>query len=93
MVSNGSDSVVESQNWRCDQMRARRLTMTAAAFGVIAAPSAIAVISAAPASADPGACVQGPWGVASACVDVPWVDHWVDVDVDRPRWHDGGDDD
>jgi hypothetical protein len=74
-------------------MKAQKFTTAALAFGVIAAPPLIAVISAAPASADPGACVQGPWGVASACVDVPWVDHWVDADFDGPRWHDRGDDD
>jgi hypothetical protein len=43
-------------------MGAPRLTTAAAALGVIAAPPLIAVIGAAPASADPGACVRGPWG-------------------------------
>jgi hypothetical protein len=54
--------------------------------GVLASPLMFAVAGAGQASADPGLCVSGPLGYASACVDVPGVNVWYD----GPRWHDNG---
>ena len=51
------------------------LGKTAVGLGAVAAPVVFAVAGAGQASADPGICVSGPWGYASACVDGPgWVD-------------------
>ena len=62
-----------------------RLGKTAAGLGAVAAPLVFAVAGAGQASADPGICVNGPWGVASACVNGPgWVD-W------GPHWNGGWD--
>ena len=60
------------------------LGKTAAGVGAVAVPVVFAVAGAGQASADPGICVNGPWGFASACVNGPgWVDWWL------PHW-DGG---
>ncbi len=58
------------------------------AIGVIAAavPLGFATAVAAPASAGPNLCVSGPYGYASACVDVPGVNVWYD----GPRGHGKG---
>ncbi len=59
------------------------LGKTAAGLGAVAAPVVFAVIGAGQASADPGVCVNGPWGYASACINEPgWVD-W------NPHWNGG----
>ena len=56
------------------------LGKTAAGLGAAAVPMVFAVAGAGHAAADPGICVSGPWGYASACVNGPgWVDwgpHW-----------------
>ena len=63
------------------------LGKTAAALGAVAVPMVLAVAGAGHASADPGICVNGPFGVASACVNGPgWIDWW------RPHWNGGWDD-
>jgi hypothetical protein len=60
------------------------LGKTAAGMGAVAVPVVFAVAGAGQASADPGICVNGPWGFTSACVNGPgWIDWW------RPHW-DGG---
>ena len=60
------------------------LGKTAAGLGAVAVPMVFAVAGTGQASADPGICVNGPWGFASACVNGPgWVDWW------RPHWDDG----
>ena len=59
------------------------LGKTAAGVGAVAVPVVFAIAGSGQASADPGICVNGPWGVASACINAPgWID-W------RPGW-DGG---
>lgn len=51
------------------------LGKTAAGVGAVAAPIVFAVAGAGQASADPGFCVNGPWGFTSACINGPgWVD-------------------
>ena len=51
------------------------LGKTAAGLGAAAVPVVFAVAGAGQASADPGICVNGPWGFASACVNgTGWVD-------------------
>ena len=51
------------------------LGKTAAGLGAAAVPVVFAVAGAGQASADPGICVSGPWGYASACINGPgWVD-------------------
>ncbi|HZN80968.1 MAG TPA: hypothetical protein VFC01_14980 [Mycobacterium sp.] len=58
----------------------------AAGLGAVAVPVVFAVAGAGQASADPGVCVTGPWGFASACINGPgWVD-W------SPQWNGGWDD-
>src|SRR5258707_8623143 len=56
------------------------LGKTAVGLGAVAVPVVFAVAGAGQASADPGICVSGPWGYASACINGPgWVDwgpHW-----------------
>ena len=58
------------------------LGKTAAGLGAAAVPVVFAVAGAGQASADPGICVNGPWGYASACVSGPG---WVDWDP-GPNW-------
>lgn len=59
------------------------LKKTAAGLGAVTVSVVLAVAGAGQASADPGICVTGPWGWASACVNGPgWV-NW------GPNW-DGG---
>ena len=54
------------------------LGKTAAGLGAVAVPVVFAVAGAGQASAEPGFCINGPWGYASACVNGPgWVD-WGD---------------
>ncbi|MGV9801030.1 hypothetical protein ACWDTP_23580 [Mycobacterium sp. NPDC003449] len=68
--------------------------MLAAALGAVAVPMGIAVAGAAPAPADPGLCVSGPYGYAQACVEAPgWHDDWYDGPRWRGGWHDGDGDD
>ena len=51
------------------------LGKTAVGLGAVAVPVVFAVAGAGQASADPGICVSGPWGYASACINRPgWVD-------------------
>ena len=44
------------------------LGKTAVGLGAVAVPVVFAVAGAGQASADPGVCVSGPWGYASACI-------------------------
>lgn len=61
------------------------LGKTAAACGALAVPVVFAVAGAGQAAADPGACVSGPYGYASVCVDGPgWVDWNPGVDWGPP---------
>ena len=61
------------------------LGKTAVGLGAVAMPVVFAVAGAGQASADPGICVSGPWGYASACINGPgWVD-W------GPHWNGGWD--
>ena len=61
------------------------LGKTAAGLGAVAVPVVFAVAGAGQAVADPGICVTGPWGYASACVDGPgWVDWNPGVNWDSP---------
>jgi hypothetical protein len=69
---------------------AKMLWNASLGIGVVAMPLIIGVAGAAPASADPGLCVTGPFGYAQACVEVPgWHGDWYD----GPRWRDGWHDD
>ena len=56
------------------------LGKAAMGLGAVALPVVLAVAGAGQASADPGWCVSGPFGYASACLNTPgWVDggpHW-----------------
>ena len=56
------------------------LTKAVVGLGAAALPVVFVVAGAGQAAADPGVCVSGPWGYASACVNGPgWVDwgpHW-----------------
>lgn len=62
---------------------------TLAGVGALVVPLGIAVVAAAPASANPDLCVGGPYGVAYACVDTPgWVD-WYDGPRGRGHWKHG----
>ena len=66
---------------------ARMLRAAVVGLGAVAVPVVIGVAGTAPASADPGLCVTGPFGYAQACVDVPgWHGGWYD----GPRWRSGG---
>ena len=57
------------------------LGKAAVGLGAVAVPLVFAVAAAGQAPADPGVCVSGPWGYASACINGPgWVD-W------GPHWH------
>jgi hypothetical protein len=68
------------------------LDKAAVGLGAVALPVVFAVAGAGQASADPGWCVSGPFGYASACLNAPgWVGDWGDVGWDN-GWH-GGDDD
>ena len=60
------------------------LGKTAAGLGAVAVPVAFAVAGAGQASANPGICVSGPFGYATACLDTPGWAGWY-----GPRW-DGG---
>jgi hypothetical protein len=65
----------------------------AAGLGAVAVPVVFAVAGAGQAAADPGFCVSGPWGNASACINGPgWVDwpHW-NGGWDHHGWEDGDD--
>jgi hypothetical protein len=67
----------------------RILRKAAAGLGALAVPVVFAVAGAGQASADngPGACVSGPFGYASACLNWPgWVDWGVPY---WGGWHDG----
>ena len=44
------------------------LGKAAVGLGAVAVPVVFAVAAAGQAPADPGVCVSGPWGYASACV-------------------------
>ncbi len=59
------------------------LGKAAAGLGAVAVPVVFAVAGAGQASADPGWCVSGPFGYASACLNVPG---WVGWDG---GWHNG----
>ena len=65
----------------------------AVGLGALAVPVVFTVAGAGQASADDGrgACVTGPFGYTSACLNLPgwWVPHW---DGWGPGWH-GGDGD
>jgi len=51
------------------------LGKAAVGLGAVAVPLVFAVAGAGQAPADPGVCVSGPWGYASACINGPgWVD-------------------
>jgi hypothetical protein len=56
----------------------KMIRRSAVAVTAAALPLAFATVIAAPASASPGLCVSGPYGYASACVDVPGVNVWYD---------------
>lgn len=76
--------------------RVKSLGMVAAGLGAVAVPMGIAAAGAAPASADPGLCVSGPFGYAYACVDAPrWHGDWYDGPGWRGGWYgdDQGEDD
>ena len=61
------------------------LGKAAVGLGAVAVPVVFAVAGAGQASADPGWCVSGPFGYASACLNTPgWVD-W------GPHWNGGWD--
>jgi hypothetical protein len=68
------------KDWRRGMTWSGILGKTAAGLGAVAVPMVFAVAGAGQASADPGVCVSGPWGYASACLNGPgWVDwgpHW-----------------
>lgn len=71
----------------------KRLGKLAVGVGVVAVPIGIATAGAGSASADPGLCVNGPYGYAQACVDVPgWYNGWYDGPRWRDGWHGGGND-
>jgi hypothetical protein len=57
----------------------------AAGLFALAVPLVIVVGGAAPASADPGLCVGGPFGYVDACVQGPGWGDWHG----GPWWHDG----
>ena len=47
---------------------------TAVGLGAVAVPMVFAAAGAGQASADPGICVSGPFGYASACLNTPgWI--------------------
>ena len=61
----------------------------AASLSALTVASGIAAAGAAPASADPEVCVDGPFGYAYACVRGPgWVD-WPGYWEDDQGWHRG----
>jgi hypothetical protein len=60
------------------------LGKTAVGLGAVAVPVVFAVTGAGQASADPGFCVSGPFGYASACLNTPGWIGWY-----GPHW-DGG---
>jgi hypothetical protein len=62
----------------------RRLAVGAS---VLAAPAVFAMSGAGQASADPDLCVSGPYGYASACVEVPGIQVWYDDGPRGPKWH------
>ncbi|MGY4653968.1 hypothetical protein [Mycobacterium sp. URHB0021] len=69
------------------------LGKTAVAVGAVAVPVVFAVAGAGHASANPGWCISGPFGYASACLDVPVWGGWNQWDGGwRNGWY-GGDDD
>ncbi|MEW2482627.1 hypothetical protein AB0876_23850 [Mycobacterium sp. NPDC049093] len=75
--------------------RLKKLGIIAAGLGAVAVPIGT-VAGAGSASADPGLCVNGPYGYAQACVDVPgWYNGWYDGPRWRGGWHgdDQGEDD
>ncbi len=74
-------------------IRSKILGKTAAGLFAVVTPLGIAVGGAASASADPGLCVNGPFGYAQACVQAPgWVG-WYDGPQWRGGWgHGDGDD-
>jgi hypothetical protein len=70
-------------------IRLKILGKAATGLGAVAVPLGIAVAGAAPASANPDVCVNGPFGYAHACVQTPgWVG-WPGYWYDGPRWHGG----
>ena len=55
----------------------KMLGKTAVGLGAVAVPVVFALAGAGQASADPGFCVTGPFGYASACLNAPgWV-NWA----------------
>ena len=63
----------------------RILEKTALGLGAAALPLLFAAAGAGQAAADPGICVTGPAGYASACVDAPeWVGWYPGVDWGPP---------
>ena len=57
------------------------LGKAAVGLGAVAVPVVFAVAAAGQAPADPGVCVSGPFGYASACLDTPGWIGWY-----GPRW-------
>ena len=66
--------------------RSGMLGKAAVALGAVAVPVVFAVAGAGQASADPGWCVSGPFGYASACLNAPG---WVDWNGWDGGWHNG----
>ena len=70
--------------------RWKNLGIIATGLGALAVPIGVSVAGAGSATADPGLCVNGPFGYAQACVDGPgWNNGWYD----GPRWRGGWDGD
>jgi hypothetical protein len=74
--------------------RSEILGKAAAGLGAVAVPVVFAVAGSGQASADPGWCVSGPFGYASACLNVPvwggwnvWNGGWDNGRHDG--WHEG----
>lgn len=74
-------------------IRLKILGKVAAGLVALVVPLGIAIGGGPPASADPGACVSGPFGYAYACVQTPGWIGWPGYWDYGPRWHDGGGDD
>jgi hypothetical protein len=67
-------------------IRSKILAKAAIGLCAVVAPMAIAIGGAASASADPGWCVSGPFGYASACLQAPGWAPWYG----GPGWYGGG---
>ena len=69
-------------------MPSKILVNVAVTLGAVAVPVTIAVIGAAPSSADGGLCVSGPFGYAQACINLPgWYAPGLYY---GPYWNGGG---